>query len=50
MISFTQIGWFGVSVMMFAIPVSNIVKWGFPSINGMVVAAVIDIIGQKLKK
>ena len=34
MISFTQIGWFGVGIAMFAIPVANELLGGSTALNG----------------
>jgi len=45
-----QVDWFAVCGVTFGAVVANLLNWGIASINGMVVAAVIYIIGQKVKK
>ncbi len=45
-----QVDWFAVAGVVIGAVVANLVKVGIPSINGMVVAAVIYVIGQKVSK
>ncbi len=45
-----QVDWFAVAGVVIGAVVANLVKAGIPSINGMVVAAVIYVIGQKVSK
>ncbi len=45
-----QVDWFAVAGVVIGAVVANLVKAGIPSINGMVVAAVIYVIGQKISK
>ena len=42
--------WFAIAGVVLGAVVANLVKWGFPAINGMAVAAVCFLIGQKLQK
>ena len=43
------VDWFAVAGVMLGAVVANLVRWGFPAINGMVVAAACYLIGRKLK-
>ena len=45
-----QVDWFAVAGVVIGAVVANLVKAGIPSINGMAVAAVIYVIGQKVGK
>ena len=45
-----QVDWFAVAGVVIGAVVANLVKAGIPSINGMVVAAVVYVIGQKVGK
>ena len=45
-----QVDWFAVAGVVLGAVVANLVKWGFPSINGMVIAAVCFMIGQTVRK
>ena len=45
-----QVDWFAVAGVVIGAVVANLVKAGIPSINGMVIAAVIYVIGQKVSK
>ncbi len=44
------INWFAVLGVILGALVANLVKWGMPSINGMVVAVVFYLIGYVMKK
>ena len=46
----TQVNWFAVLGVVLGAVVANLVKWGIPSINGMVVAACCYFIGQAIDK
>lgn len=45
-----QVDWFAVAGVVIGAVVANLVKAGIPSINGMAVAAVVYVIGQKVGK
>ena len=45
-----KVNWWAVAGVMIGAVVANLVKWGFPAINGMVVAAICFLIGQKVQK
>lgn len=45
-----RVDWFAIAGVVLGAVVANLVKWGFPAINGMAVAAVCFLIGQKLQK
>ena len=45
-----KVDWFAICGVIAGAVVANLVKWGFPAINGMAVAAVIFLIGQKIQK
>ena len=45
-----KVDWWAICGVIAGAVVANLVKWGFPSINGMAVAAVIFLIGQKVQK
>ena len=45
-----KVDWFAIAGVVLGAVVANLVKWGFPAINGMAVAAVCFLIGQKLQK
>ena len=44
------VNWFAVVGVIAGAVVANVVSWGIASINGMVVAAVIYVIGEKIRK
>jgi cytosine permease len=44
------VNWWAVAGVVIGAVVANLVKWGFPAINGMVVAAICFLIGQKVQK
>ena len=44
------VNWFAVVGVIVGAVVANVVSWGIASINGMVVAAVIYVIGEKIRK
>lgn len=46
----SKVNWFSVAGVVLGAVVANLVKWGIPSINGMVVAAVCYIIGYLVNK
>ena len=43
-----KVDWFAIAGVVFGAVVANLVKWGFPAINGMAVATVCFLIGQKV--
>ena len=43
-----KVDWFAIAGVVFGAVVANLVKWGFPAINGMAVATVCFLIGQKI--
>ena len=45
-----KVDWFAIAGVVLGAIVANLVKWGFPAINGMAVAAVCFLIGQKIQK
>ena len=45
-----RVDWFAIAGVVLGAVVANLVKWGFPAINGMAVAAVCFLIGQKIQK
>ncbi|MBO4843610.1 MAG: cytosine permease [Bacteroidales bacterium] len=45
-----KVDWFAIAGVVLGAVVANLVKWGFPAINGMAVAAVCFLIGQKIQK
>ena len=45
-----KVDWWAVAGVVLGAVVANLVKWGFPAINGMAVAAVCFLIGQKACK
>ena len=45
-----SVNWWAVAGVVLGAVVANLVKWGIPSINGMVVAAVCFLVGQALRK
>ena len=45
-----KVDWFAIAGVVIGAVVANLVKWGFPAINGMAVAAVCFLIGQKIQK
>ena len=45
-----MVDWFAVVGVVLGAVVANLVKWGFPAINGMVVATVCFLIGQAVQK
>ena len=44
------VNWFAVCGVVLGAVVANLLKWGIPSINGMVVAAVVYLIGKACNK
>ena len=44
------VDWFAIAGVVLGAVVANLVHWGFPAINGMVVAAICFLIGQKVQK
>ena len=42
------VDWWAVAGVVLGAVVANLVKWGFPAINGMVIAAICYLIGQKV--
>ena len=44
------VNWFAVLGVVLGAVVANLLKWGIPSINGMVVAAVVYLIGKAFNK
>ena len=44
------VNWFAVGGVVLGAIVANLLKWGIPSINGMVVAAIVYLCGKALKK
>jgi cytosine permease len=45
-----KVDWFAIAGVVLGAVVANLVHWGFPSINGMVVATICFLIGQKVQK
>ena len=45
-----SVNWWAVAGVVLGAVVANLLKWGFPAINGMAVAAVCFLIGEKLCK
>ena len=45
-----EVDWFAIAGVVLGAVVANLVKWGFPAINGMVVAAICFFIGQNARK
>ena len=45
-----KVDWFAVLGVVLGAVVANLVHWGFPAINGMAVAAVCYLIGQRLQR
>ena len=45
-----KVNWFAIAGVVLGAVVANLVKWGFPAINGMAVATVCFLIGQKVCK
>ena len=45
-----KVDWFAIAGVVLGAVVANLVKWGFPAINGMAVATVCFLIGQKVSK
>ena len=44
------VDWWAVAGVVLGAVVANLVKWGFPAINGMVIAAICFLLGQKVCK
>ncbi len=44
------VDWWAVAGVVLGAVVANLVKWGFPAINGMVIAAICFLIGQTVSK
>ena len=49
-VSEKKVDWWAIAGVVLGAVVANLVKWGFPAINGMVVAAICFLIGQKVQK
>ena len=45
-----QVNWFAVGGVILGAVVANLVKWGIPSINGMVVTAICFLAGEVIRK
>jgi cytosine permease len=45
-----KVDWFAIAGVVLGAVVANLVKWGFPAINGMAVATVCFLIGQAVQK
>ena len=45
-----KVNWWAVAGVVLGAVVANLVKWGFPAINGMVVATICFLIGQAVQK
>ena len=45
-----KVDWFAIAGVVLGAVVANLLKWGFPAINGMAVAAVCFLIGQAVQK
>ena len=45
-----EVDWFAIAGVVLGAVVANLVKWGFPAINGMVVATICFLIGQAVQK
>ena len=45
-----QVNWFAVGGVILGAVVANLVKWGIPSINGMVVTAICFLAGEMIRK
>ena len=45
-----KVDWFAIAGVILGAVVANLVKWGFPAINVMAVAAICFLIGQKINK
>ena len=45
-----KVDWWAIAGVVLGAVVANLVKWGFPAINGMAVATVCFLIGQKLQR
>ena len=45
-----KVDWFAIAGVVCGAIVANLVKWGFPAINGMAVATIIYLFGQKVQK
>ena len=44
------VDWWAVAGVVLGAVVANLVKWGFPAINGMAIAAICFLIGQTVSK
>jgi cytosine permease len=44
------VDWWAIAGVVLGAVVANLVKWGFPAVNGMVVAAICFLIGQSVQK
>ena len=44
------VDWYAIAGVVLGAVVANLVKWGFPAINGMVVATICFLIGQAVQK
>ena len=45
-----KVDWYAIFGVILGAVVANLVKWGFPAINGMVVASICFLIGQTVQK
>ncbi|MBQ9201862.1 MAG: cytosine permease [Bacteroidales bacterium] len=45
-----QVNWWAVAGVILGAVVANLLRWGIPSINGMVTAAICFVIGEKLRR
>ena len=45
-----KVDWYAILGVILGAVVANLVKWGFPAINGMVVASICFLIGQSVQK
>ncbi len=45
-----KVDWYAILGVILGAVVANLVKWGFPAINGMVVASICFLIGQTVQK
>ena len=44
------VDWWAIAGVVLGAVVANLVKWGFPAVNGMVIAAICFLIGQSVQK
>jgi cytosine permease len=48
--SAVNVNWWAVAGVVAGAVVANLLHWGFPAINGMVVAALLYIVGRALNR